>query len=60
MSKIIYLKDILLEKAPKKKHSGRPKLKPFNQDAAIKPALKSSLVERNCKDEQRSRGRGDF
>lgn len=61
MSKIIYLKDILLAKAPKKKHSGRPKLKPFNVDAkANRPTLKSSLVEKNRKDEQRHGGRGEF
>ena len=62
MSKIIYLKDILLAKAQKKRPSGRPKLKPFNQDAAssTKHVLKSSLVERNSKDGQRHGGRGEF
>ncbi|MBQ7673999.1 MAG: hypothetical protein IJT36_05690 [Alphaproteobacteria bacterium] len=54
MSNIIYLKDILLAKAPKKK--GRPKLKPFNQGATIKSLLKSSLVERKINKDEQQRG----
>lgn len=54
MSKIIYMKDILLTKAPekkKKKRVGRPKLKPFQKDEVkeFRPTLKSSLIEQNRK-----------
>lgn len=46
MSEIIYLKDILLATAKKKKSkSGRPKLKPFKYDKKSK----SSMAERNKK-----------
>lgn len=53
MSKIIYLKDILLAKAEKnnKKTIGRPKLKPFKHDLR----LKSSLVEKKRKKDEQQR-----
>lgn len=53
MSKIIYLKDILLAKAEKnnKKTIGRPKLKPFKHDLR----LKSSLVEKKRKEDEQQR-----
>lgn len=53
MSKIIYLKDILLAKAEKnnKKTAGRPKLKPFKHDSS----LKSSLVEKKRKEDEQQR-----
>lgn len=57
MSNIIYLKDILLAKAPKKKSSGRPKLKPFNKDVSPKSLLKSSLVERKMEQKDGMRQR---
>jgi hypothetical protein len=53
MSKIIYLKDILLAKADKKnkKIVGRPKLKPFKHEST----LKSSLIEKKTEDGKQSR-----
>jgi hypothetical protein len=53
MSKIIYLKDILLAKVEKKnkKPAGRPKLKPFKHE----PGLKSSLVEKKRKKDEQQR-----
>lgn len=53
MSKIIYLKDILLERSSKqnKKLIGRPKLKPFKQDSK----LKSALIEKNIKNDGKQR-----
>lgn len=54
MSKIIYLKDILLAKSNKKnkKSVGRPKLKPFRHESI----LKSSLVEKDRKNDGKQRG----
>ncbi|MBR1735025.1 MAG: hypothetical protein IJ730_06240 [Alphaproteobacteria bacterium] len=57
MSNIIYLKDILLAKAPMKK-KGRPKLKPFYQDVPVKTTLQSSLVERKKNKDKQKRGEG--
>ena len=54
MSNIVYLKDILLEKSNKKnnKSGKRPKLKPFKHDIP----LKSSLIEKNKKKDEKQRG----
>ena len=53
MSKIIYLKDILLARAEKnnKKTIGRPKLKPFKHESR----LKSSLIEKKKKEDEQQR-----
>lgn len=53
MSKIIYLKDILLDRSKKtpKKVTGRPKLKPFKHDNK----LRSSLVEKNTNSDEKQR-----
>lgn len=49
MSDIIYIKDILLNKAKEnKKRSGRPKLKPFDQKS-VRMSLKSEKVDRKRK-----------
>ena len=55
MSKIIYLKDILLAKPEKntKKIIGRPKLKPFKPKSQVRASLlKSSLVEKKRKEDE--------